>query len=73
MPTDDVYRRVVVEFGLQYVYIYLADQNSKVLEDESFKQPYRLERRESAEEASELFAAIYDLLNESINFPTAGN
>jgi hypothetical protein len=73
MPSDDVYRRVVVEFGLQYVYIYLADQNGKVLEDESFKQPYRLERRESAEEAKELFAAIYDLLNETINFPTAGN
>lgn len=73
MPTDDVYRRVVVEFGLQYVYVYLADQKGKVLEDESFKQPYCLERKESAEEAKELFAAIYDLLNESINFPTAGN
>jgi hypothetical protein len=73
MAADDVYRRVVVEYGLQYVYLYLADQNGKVLEDESFKQPYRLERKESHEEAKELFAAIYDLLNESINFPTAGN
>lgn len=73
MPADDVYRRVVVEFGLQYVYLYIADQAGKVLEDESFKQPYRLERKESAEEAKDLFAAVYDLLNESINFPTAGD
>lgn len=30
MAADGVYRRVVVEYGLQYVYVYLADQNGKV-------------------------------------------
>lgn len=73
MAGDDVYRRVVVEYGLQYVYVYLTDQNGKVLSDESFKQPYRQERSEAAEEAKECFDFVYDMLNEGINFPTAGD
>ena len=67
MPADDVYRRVVVEYGLQYVYVYLADQTGKVILDESFKQPYRLERKEAAEESREMWDFIYDMLNETIN------
>lgn len=70
---DDVYRRVVVEYGLQYVYLYLADQNGKVVAEESFKQPYRQERTETAEEAKDCFDVIYDMLNDTINFPTAGD
>lgn len=70
---DDVYRRVVVEYGLQYVYVYLADQNGRVLSDEVFRQPYRMERSEAAEEAKDCFDVVYDMLNETINFPTAGD
>ena len=68
---DDVYRRVVVEYGLQYVYLYLADQNGKVLAEDQFRQPYRQERSETAEEAKECFDFVFDMLNESINFPGA--
>jgi hypothetical protein len=68
-----VYRRVVVEYGLQYVYVYLADNVGKVLSDEVFRQPYRLERTESADEAKDCFDVIYDMLNDTINFPTAGD
>lgn len=67
MPADDVYRRVVVEYGLRYVYLYMADHTGKVLEDESFKQPCRLERKEAAEESREMWDFIYDMLNETIN------
>lgn len=73
MAADDVYRRVVIEYGLQYVYVYLADQNGKVLSDEAFKQPYRMERHEVAEEAKETFDLAYDHLNDTINWPTAGD
>lgn len=73
MAKDEVYRRLVVEYGLQYVYVYLTDQNGKLLSDESFKQPYRLERVEAAEEAKDCFDVVYDMLNETINFPTAGD
>lgn len=73
MPADEVYRRVVVEYGFHYVYVYLSDYNGKVLIDESFRQPYRLERAEASEEAREMFDFVYDMLNEGINFPTAGD
>ena len=46
-PADSVERRIVVEYGRQYAYLYVTDGDSKVLDDESFKQPYRLERKES--------------------------
>lgn len=73
MSSDDVYRRVVVEYGLQYVYVYLADQHGKILAEDTFRQPYRQERSEAAEEARECFNFVFDTLNDTINFPTAGN
>ncbi len=72
MP-DYVERRIVVEFGLQYVYLYITDGAGKLSDEESFKQPYRLERKECHEEAAEIYGMIYDSINEAVNFPTAGN
>jgi hypothetical protein len=72
MP-DYVERRIVVEFGLQYVYLYITDGAGKLSDEESFKQPYRLERKECHEEATEIYGMIYDSINEAVNFPTAGN
>ena len=71
-PADSVERRIVGEYGLQYAYLYVTDGYSKVLDDESFKQPYRLERKESHEEAKDAYDVLYDLLNDTINYPTAG-
>lgn len=71
-PADAVERRIVVEYGRQYAYVYVTDGDGKVLDDESFKQPYRLERKESHEEAKECYAVLYDWLNDTINYPTAG-
>jgi hypothetical protein len=70
---DYVERRVVVEFGLQYVYLYMTDGAGKLSDEESFKQPYRLERKEVAAEARDVYDLLYDSLNETINFPTAGS
>jgi translation elongation factor P/translation initiation factor 5A len=53
-PADSVERRIVVEYGRQYAYLYVTDGEGKVLDDESFKQPYRLERKESHEEARKI-------------------
>jgi hypothetical protein len=72
MP-DYVERRIVVEFGLQYVYLYITDGAGKLSDEESFKQPYRLERKECHEEATEIYGLLYDSINEAVNFPTAGN
>ena len=70
---DYVERRIVVEFGLQYVYVYITAGSGKLLDEESFKQPYRLERKESHEEAKEVYDLLYDSLNDTINWPTAGD
>jgi hypothetical protein len=69
---DYVERRIVVEFGLQYVYLYMTDGAGKLLDEESFKQPYRLDRKECHEEAGDAHAVLYDWLNDAINYPTAG-
>lgn len=68
---DYVERRIVVEFGRQYAYLYMTDGAGKLLpgREESFKQPYVIERKESQEEADETWHIIYDWLNDTINFP----
>ena len=70
---DTIQRRLVVECGLRYVYLYVADGNGKVLDEDAFTQPYRLERKECVEEVEVMYGILYDHLNDTINFPTAGN
>lgn len=71
---DYVERRIVVEFGCQYVYLYMTTGDGKLLDDreESFKQPYRVDRKEAADDARDTWDMIYDHLNDSLNFPLQG-
>lgn len=69
---DYVERRIVLEYGLQYAYLYITDGNGKLLDEESFKQPYRMDRRECHDEAKDAHAVLYDWCNDTINYPTAG-
>lgn len=72
---DYVERRIVLEYGRQYAYLYMTTGDGKLIKsrEESFKQPFRLELRESREEAETAWDVLYDFLNDTINFPTAGN
>lgn len=70
---DTIQRRLVVEYGSRYVYLYVADGNGKVIDEDAFTQPYRLERKEIIEEVEVIYGLLYDHLNDTINFPTAGN
>jgi hypothetical protein len=63
---DYVHRRIVCEYGNHYVYIYMTDQNGKVLEEEAFKQPFRLELKEVDEEAREFFQQGYQWLQDTV-------
>ena len=56
---DTVVRRLVVEYGHWYVYVYLTDDNGKIIEDEAFKQPFRLDRQDVAEESLDCFHNVY--------------
>lgn len=65
---DYVHRRIVVEYGCLYAYAYLTDGNGKILDEEAFRQPYRLERTESAQEAQETYDLIWQHLSDTVNF-----
>ena len=72
---DYVERRIVLEYGRQYAYLYMTTGDEKLIKtrEESFKQPFRLELKEAREEAEDAWHLIYDFLNDTVNFPTAGN
>lgn len=72
---DYVQRRIVVEIGRQYVYVYMTTGDGKLLPEfeESFKQPYRLDPADANTEAKELWDLIYDHANDTINWPTASD
>jgi hypothetical protein len=63
---DYVYRRIVCEYGNHYVYLYMTDQNGKVIDEEVFKQPFRLEFKESAEEAKDFWDQAYQWLQDTV-------
>jgi hypothetical protein len=72
---DYVERRIVLEYGRQYAYLYMTTGDGKLISgrEESFRQPFRMELREAREEADDAWNVLYDFLNDTINFPTAGN
>ena len=63
---DYVHRRIVIEYGRLYAYIYITDQDGKVLEEEAFKQPFRLDFKDVKEEAKECFDNTYQWLQDTI-------
>lgn len=63
---DYVHRRIVVEYGRVYVYIYITDDNGKILEEEAFKQPFRLDFKDVKEEAGETWQLIYQHLQDTV-------
>ena len=64
--TDHVYRRVVVEYGRWYAYLYMADGNGNVRLEEVFKQPFQLSQREVAEEGKDCWDATYQYLQDNV-------
>lgn len=56
----------MVEYGRWYAYLYITDSNGKVLEEEAFKQPFRLDFKDSAEEAKECWQFLYQYLQDTV-------
>ena len=61
---DTVIRRLVVEYGNWYVYVY-----GKLIEEEVFKQPFRLEHKEVHEESGDCFHQVYQWILDTTVFP----
>lgn len=72
---DYVERRIVLEYGRQYAYLYMTTGDGKLIKgrEESFRQPFRLELKDARDEADEAWHVLYDHLNDTINFPTASS
>jgi hypothetical protein len=70
---DSIVRRIVIECGRVYTYAFMTDDQGKLLDEDVFKQPFRLDRKDAIEEATELYGVAYDYLNEAINFPSASD
>lgn len=65
--TDHVHRRIVVEYGALYAYVYMTDANGKILDEDRFKQPFRLDKRDIADESEDCYRSIWDWLNDTVN------
>jgi hypothetical protein len=70
-PPDYVHRRIVIEHGRRYVYLYMTTGDGKLIaeREESFSQPFTLELKEAEEEATDVWDLVYDHLNDTCNFP----
>lgn len=72
---EDVLRRIVCEYGQQYVYLYITDGHGKLIDEEVFKQPWKLDRKDAYEEAKDTYDNTFDWLNDVVNVtpPLQGN
>lgn len=71
-PTDTVVRRLTVDYGHWYVYLTLVDANGKIVEEEVFKQPFRLDKKDIGEESQDGFHNMYQWILDTTVF-TASN
>lgn len=67
-PADTVVRRVTVEYGHWYVYLTITDANGKLIDEEVFKQPFRLDRKDVAEESMDGFQNMYQWISDTTVF-----
>ncbi len=68
-PPDYVHRRIIIEHGRRYIYLYMTTGDGKLVteREESFAQPFELELREAEEEATDVWDLVYDHLNDTCN------
>lgn len=65
---EPVLRRITVEYGRQYAYVMFTDPNGRVIDEEVWKQPYRLDVREALDEAQDCYDLIYTHLQDTVLF-----
>jgi cell fate (sporulation/competence/biofilm development) regulator YmcA (YheA/YmcA/DUF963 family) len=63
---DSVHRRITVEYGQHYAYITIQDRNGRIIEEEVFRQPFRLEFKDVHEEATDCFQYVYQHLQDTV-------
>lgn len=71
--SDSTVRRIVVEYGHWYVYMYLADAAGKVIDEERFTQPFRLDLKDIHEEATDGYQNMYQWLLDTCVFSASND
>jgi hypothetical protein len=59
--------RVVIDVSRKYVSVYRCDGTGKVTDEDHFAFAVRLDRQDALAEVSDLYAFIYDWLNDTMN------
>ena len=67
MVSNPVEGRVVIDVSRKYVSVYRCDGAGKVTDEDHFAFAFRLDRQDALAEVSDLYAFIYDWLNDTMN------
>jgi len=59
--------RLVIDVSRKYVSIFRCDGAGKVLDEDHFAHPVRIDRQDAVSEVTDLYAIVYDFLNDTIN------
>ena len=65
---EPILRRITVEYGRQYAYVMFTDPNGRIIDEEVWKQPYRLDVREALDEAQDCYDLVYTHLQDTVLF-----
>jgi hypothetical protein len=65
--SNPVEGRVVIDVSRKYVSIFRCDGAGKVVDEDHFAFAFRLDRQDALAEVSDLYAFIYDWLNDTMN------
>ena len=67
MVSNPIEGRVVIDVSRKYVSVYRCDGAGKVTDEDHFAFAFRLDRQDALAEISDLYAFIYDWLNDTMN------
>lgn len=67
MVTNPVEGKIVVDVSRKYVSIFRCDGAGKVVDEDHFAYPFRLDRTDAVAEVVDLYSFLYDWLNDTVN------
>lgn len=59
--------RLCVDVSRKYISIYRCDNQGVIVDEDHFSFQYRLDRQDAISEVVDLYAMLYDWLNDTIN------
>lgn len=63
---EPILRRIVIEYGRQYAYMYWVDAAGKLIDEEVWKQPFKLDTRDALDEARDCWDLLYSHLQDTV-------